>query len=276
MTSLVGTPAGRTRAARPRTAGRAALLRVLLPFSLLAVLALAWELAARTGAVAPNLLPAPSRILEQAFLHGDVLWSHTFPTLTATVVGFSSAVVVAFLLATALDFSGILRLSVLPLLVVSQTLPIVALAPLVVLWFGFGLLPKVLLVALVTFFPMTIAFLQGFASTDADATRLLRSLGAGRMREFVTLRLPSAVPSFFAGLRISITYAVVGAIFAEYAGATSGLGVFMQSSKSAFRTDLVLSAVLVCSVLTLLLYGLVLVIEHLSTPWLRVSRGAGR
>lgn len=238
------------------------------------LLLLAWHLVAVSGAVPATVLPTPGRILEQTWLHREALWGHAIPTLTATVLGFALSVVSAFVIATALDFSELLRRAVLPLLIVSQTLPMIALAPLVVLWFGFYLLPKVLLVAFLTFFPMAISLLRGYASADADMQALLRSMGAGRWSVFRHVRLPSGAPYFFSGLRVSITYAVVGAIFAEYAGAVAGLGVYMQSAKNVFRTDLVLAAVLVSSIVTLVLYAVATLIEHAVLPWQRVERGS--
>ena len=163
-----------------------------------------------------------------------------------------------------------------PVLVTTQTLPIVAIAPLMILWFGFGLTPKVLLVALVTFFPLTIAFAEGFAASDPEAEALLRSMGASRARIFRSVRFPTSMPFFFAGLRIAITYAVVAAIFAEYAGASEGLGIYMQNAKNSFRTDLVLAAVLVSALLTLSLFALTYALERIAIPWYRLSRQSGR
>src|SRR5699024_1768386 len=143
--------------------------------------------------------------------------------------------------------------------------------PLVVLWFGFGLLPKVLLVAFLTFFPMAIALLQGFDSADPQAQHMLRTMGASSFGVFRMIRLPASIPYFLAGLRVSITYAMVAAIFAEYAGAVAGLGVYMQSAKNVFRTDLVLAAVVVNSAVTLLLFALVALFERVAFPWLKTE-----
>ena len=235
-----------------------------------------WQFVSSAGLVPPDMLPAPTRIAEAGGGESAALVKHALPTLTATLLGFSLSVAVAFLSATLLDFSPLLRSAILPLLVVSQTLPLIALAPLVVLWFGFGLAPKVMLVAFVTFFPMVVGLLRGFGSADPDAESLLRSMGASRWRVFRMIRLPASVPSFFSALRISITYAVVGTIFAEYAGAVAGLGVYMQAMKNVFRTDLVLAAVAVSSVLTLALFALVVIIERLFAPWVRIELGVER
>ncbi|RUY93732.1 ABC transporter permease, partial [Mesorhizobium sp. M7A.F.Ca.CA.003.01.2.1] len=178
----------------------------------------------------------------------------------------------AFVLSMLVDFFQPLRRALFPVFIVSQTLPLVAVAPLVVLWFGFGLAPKIMLVALVTFFPMLVALVEGYEATEAEIGQMLRAMGAGRWRIFLLARLPSALPYFFAGLRISITYAVVGAIFAEYAGAAKGLGIYMLNAKNNFRPDLVLAAVGVSAALTLVLFGLTVLLQRLAMPWERADR----
>lgn len=258
----------------PITAAASRVVPAVLPPLIAAAALLAlWQAVSTLGIVPADMLPAPTRIIESGAEQRDALWRNTVPTLVATLVGFALSVSVAFLTASLLDFSGLLRRAILPLLIVSQTLPLIALAPLVVLWFGFGLLPKILLVAFVTFFPMVVGFMRGFASAEPEAEHLLRSMGASTLTVFRLIRLPASIPSFFSSLRISITYAVVGAIFAEYAGAVTGLGVYMQSAKHVFRTDLVLAAVLVSTLLTLTLYGTVVLIERVFVPWLRIEQG---
>lgn len=252
--------------------------RVWPPVIAVLAILVVWQVATDDHWVDANSLPSPTHILSQGWSNHGPLLSNTWPTLEATVAGFTASILVAFALSVALDFSHLLRRAIVPVLIISQTLPIVAIAPLVILWFGFGFTPKILLVALVTFFPMVIALLQGFASAELDAERLLASMGAGRRTIFVKLRLPAAMPSFFSGLRISVTYAVVGAIFAEYAGAISGLGVYMQEAKNSFQTPLVFAAVLVSALLTLILFTIVALIERLALPWLAIEHGerAGR
>lgn len=249
--------------------------RALPALSLALALLVAWQLYATLGPLDADVLPSPQRVIAQGFDHRGDLWANTLPTLRATLIGFTVSVTVGFILSVVIDFSPRLRRAVMPLLIVSQTLPIIAIAPLVVIWFGFGLTPKIMLVALVTFFPITVSLLEGYRATEGDAERLLRSMGAGRLRIFRSLRLPTALPYFFAGVRIAITYAVVGAIFAEYAGAVDGLGIYMQTAKNSFRTDLVLAAVGVAAALTLTLFALTYLVERLVAPWIAVSRGQG-
>jgi len=251
---------------------RAKLERGLPALISIALLFLAWEAYARLSGISPTALPAPSRVLAEAWQYRQALADNTLPTLMATLTGFALSLVAAFVLSVAVDFSEPLRRALFPIFIISQTLPLVAIAPLVVLWFGFGLVPKILLVALVTFFPMLVALTQGYASTEEEIEQLLASMGAPRWRRFLLARLPSALPYFFAGLRISITYAVVGAIFAEYAGAAKGLGIYILSAKNNFRPDLVLAGVMVSSVLTLLLFGLSLLAAYLVMPWSRATK----
>jgi ABC-type nitrate/sulfonate/bicarbonate transport system permease component len=246
------------------------------PLLALLLLLSIWQGVSTAGLVPADMLPSPTRIISAGSAERDALLRNTIPTIVATITGFALSMALAFLVATTLDFSGVLQKAVLPLLIISQTLPLIALAPLVVLWFGFGLLPKILLVAFVTFFPMVVGLMRGFESTDPEAEHLLRSMGATRLMVFRMVRLPASVPSFFSSLRISITYAVVGAIFAEYAGAVNGLGVYMQSAKHVFRTDLVLAAVLVSTLLTLALYGTVVLVERVFVQWLRIERSLGK
>jgi len=238
-------------------------------------LLVAWELHARFPGIKPTPLPAPSRVFEQALLNRDALLENTIPTIRATLLGFACSLSTAFVLSMLIDFYRPLRRALFPVFIVSQTLPLVAIAPLVVLWFGFGLAPKILLVALVTFFPMLVALVQGYEATEIEISQMLQSMGAGRWRIFLSARLPSALPYFFAGLKISITYAVVGAIFAEYAGAAKGLGIYMLSAKNNFRPDLVLAAVAVSALLTLILFGLTALIQRLAMPWERVGEDRG-
>jgi ABC-type nitrate/sulfonate/bicarbonate transport system permease component len=250
------------------------IVRHLPTLAVLALLIAAWQVYADVGNVGVDVLPSPWRVLVQGIDDRSDLWSNTIPTLRATLLGFACSVAVGFALSVAMDLWGAVRRALLPILIVTQTLPLIAIAPLVIIWFGFGLTPKILLIAFVTFFPITVSLVEGYAATERESETLLRSMGAGRWRIFRSLRLPTALPFFFAGLRIAITYAVVAAIFAEYAGASSGLGIYMQNAKNSFRTDLVLAAVVVSALLTMALFALTYVLERLLIPWARLARSA--
>jgi len=246
--------------------------RFLPPLLIVLLLLLIWQLYSSVGGTSDDVLPSPGRVASAAWSDRSSLWANTLPTLREVALGFALSLTFAFGLSIVLDASGIARRALTPVLVGSQTLPIIVLAPLVVIWFGFGLLPKILLVALVTFFPLVVGLVEGYATASREATTLMRTMGASWWTTWRLLRLPSALPSFFTGLRIAITYAIVAAIFAEYAGAELGLGVYMQTARNSFRTDLVLAAVLVCAALTMLLYAATFAVERLVMPWRRTGR----
>jgi ABC-type nitrate/sulfonate/bicarbonate transport system permease component len=250
--------------------GVRASLRWAWPAVTVVVLSIAvWQMYVEVSGIRPQVLPSPGRVLAQGWAQREAIAENAAATLQVTLVGFAVSLVLAWLLAIAVDFSPWLRRAFVPLFVVSQTLPIIAIAPLLIIWFGFGLLPKILVIALATFFPMAIGLIEGFAAADRDARALLASMGAGRWQQFRYVRLPSALPRFFTSLRIGITYAVVGAIFAEYAGATAGLGIYMSQQKNSFRTDLVLAAVAVTAVISVLLFVSTFVVERVVAPWAR-------
>lgn len=250
-----------------------AAVRWALPSAtIVVILVAAWEMYVRVSGIRPQILPAPSRIATQGWVHHEAIAENASATLQVTFIGFAVSLALAWTLAVAVDFSPWLRRAVMPLFVVSQTLPIIAIAPLLIIWFGFGLLPKILVIALATFFPMAIGLIEGFAAADRDARSLLVSMGAGRWKQFRYVRLPSAMPRFFTSLRIGITYAVVGAIFAEYAGASAGLGIYMSQQKNSFRTDLVLAAVVVTAVISVALFLLTYAVERVVAPWAHERR----
>lgn len=263
---------------RRAAAGAPGPVRRLLPAVVVAIALVAlWQIYVTISGIRPQVLPSPARVLDQGWLHRDDIAVHAWATLQVTLVGFAVSLIVAWALAVLVDFSSWLRRAFVPLFVVSQTLPIIAIAPLMIIWFGFGLLPKVLVIALATFFPMAIGLIEGFASADREAGALLRSMGASRWQEFRFVRLPSALPRFFTALRIGVTYAVVGAVFAEYVGASSGLGIYMSVQKNSFRTDLVLAAVLVTAAISVALYACTFAIERVVAPWAeRPRREDGR
>lgn len=247
-------------------------MRALPAVTAVVLLVVVWQVYTSVSGIRPQVLPSPTRVVSQGWSHRDALLTNASATLQVTLVGFAVSLAVAWILAVVVDFSPWLRRALVPLFVASQTLPIIAIAPLMIIWFGFGLLPKILVIALTTFFPMAIGLIEGFASTDRDAGSLLRSMGASRWAEFRYVRLPSALPRFFTALRIGITYAVVGAVFSEYVGASSGLGIYMAQQKNSFRTDLVLAAVLVTSLISIALFLLTFAVERLLTPWIRMER----
>jgi ABC-type nitrate/sulfonate/bicarbonate transport system permease component len=248
------------------------------PAFVLAIVLLAfWELYVRSGHISPAVLPTPTGIVLALINNWDVISVNTLQTLLETVLGMAAATVLGLLLAVMLDVSLWTRRAIYPLLVTSQTIPMIALAPLLLIWFGFDLGPKVIVVTLYCFFPIAVACADGLASADPELMKLLRSMRASRWQMLRLVRLPGAMPAFFSGLRIAATYSVTGAIFGEYVGAYQGLGIYMQTSANSHAIVLVFAAILVTAVLSLLLFGLVSLIERIALPWHHgtVARGAG-
>lgn len=213
------------------------------------------------------ILPAPSDIVA-AFRHNvELVHRHTWPTLQEAVLGFLLGITVALLLAVLIDLFSWLRRGLYPLLVGTQTVPIIAIAPLFIVWFGYGLLPKVLIVALVTFFPVAVSTADGLSSADRDMIRLLQSMGASRWDVFRMVRFPHALPYLFAGVKIAATYSVLGAVIAEWLGANVGLGVMLVRAQHSFATDQVFVAIAVITFWSIALFGLIQLVSRWLAPW---------
>lgn len=237
------------------------------PLLLVAVLLGAWEVLVRVLKVPTWLLPPPSQIATTFSTNLDVLGGHVAATLTVTALGFGLALLVGFGLAFAIDVSPLLRRALYPLLVASQTVPIVAIAPLLVIGLGFGVLPKVLVVALITFFPIVVSTVDGLRAADRDTIHLLQAMNATYGQTLRLVRLPAALPAVFSGVKIAVTYSVIGAVLAEWIGASAGLGVYISRSLRAFRTDQVFVAAFVTSLLTIGLFLLTLLLERVLITW---------
>ena len=227
----------------------------------------AWQLGVSLSGVPKSFLPSPWAVFTTLLAQRGLLWDNSLTTLSETALGVLLAVVAALVWALVLDRSELLRRALLPYLVASQTVPIIVLAPLMLLWFGYGLLPKVLLVALFAFFPIVLSTLSGLAQTPSERVDLMRSLAASPWQTFRFLRWPGALPSFFAGLRITLTYSVTGAIFAEYVGGFSGLGILLQTAANSRAMPLVFATVVVIALLSSLLVAGVRLLERLLMPW---------
>ncbi|HMA26394.1 MAG: ABC transporter permease [Solirubrobacterales bacterium] len=241
----------------------------------------AWELAARWDLISNALniqdflVPAPSDIAQSLWRDRSLLADDSWVTLREVLLGFLCALAAGLAFAVVLHLSETLRRAFYPLLVASQTIPPVAIAPILVVWFGFGLGPKILLIALVCFFPVTVNTLDGLRSVDPQLITMMRTLGAGRRQILGRVELPSALPFIFSGTKIAIAVAVIGAVFAEWAGASSGLGHQILIASSNLLTARMFAAITLLSVMAILLFALVSVIERRVVTWDRreVTRG---
>ncbi|GLY06629.1 ABC transporter permease [Actinoplanes sp. NBRC 101535] len=248
----------------------------LAPLAALAALTAVWQSVPAWTGLDVTVLPPPSQVISAGWADRTAIAEATGATLQITLLGLLLSVGLAVVLAGALSFLRPLRQTMLPLLIGAQSVPVIVLAPLFIIWFGFGPEPKILLVAVVSMLPLTLATLQGLLSADDEAATLLRSMGASGWQVFLRLRVFSALPFFFTGLRIVASFVVVSAIFSEYVGAKTGLGIYMQLQKNLFRTDLVFAAVLVTIVIGLALFATTYLLEALTMPWERRRKAARR
>ena len=233
----------------------------------------AWELAARWDLLADLLsiedflVPAPSEIAEALWVQRETLADNAWVTLQEIVLGFALALIAGVSLAIGIHLSETARRAIYPLLVASQTVPIVVIAPVLVVWFGFGIFPKLLIIALICFFPITVNTYDGLRSVDPDLLKMLRTLGAGRLQRLHRAELPWALPFAFSGAKIAIAVAVIGAVFAEWAGSNSGLGHLILVSSSELSTALTFAAIVVLSAIAIALFAAMALLERHVVNW---------
>lgn len=240
---------------------------VIPPVILVLFVLTAWQVVALRSGLSAFILPSPTQVLQAAWETRDLLGPAIGTTMIETIIGLIVAILLGIAIAAAMDLSSFLRRALYPILVASQTVQILAIAPLLIIWFGFGLLPKVIIVVLICFFPVAVSTADGLASADPDHVALLKAMGAKRTQIWRLVRLPSALPSFFSGLRIAVTYSVVGATIGEWVGGSEGLGLYMLRSKNALATDQVFVAIVITSAISIGLFALVYFLERALLPW---------
>jgi len=238
----------------------------MIAFAIVAALVGGWEIYADAGAVDDFILPAPSQIATALWDDRGLLWSNLLVTAQEVGLGILVALVLGFLLAVALHFSGALRRGVYPLLVASQAVPIVIIAPLLVVWFGFGIVPKLAIIALVCFFPVVVT-LDALRSVDPDQLKLMRTLDASRWQAFRWAEAPAALPAALSGAKIAVAVAVIGAVFAEYAGSSDGLGHLMLQAIPQLETARAYAAVVLLAAFAVLLFSALALAERRLVPW---------
>lgn len=235
----------------------------------IAVVLLLWLGVTEFEVMPSYMLPSPVDVCRALAVNFKTLLGHAGVTLSEAFAGLGLGIALAFVIATLMDRFSILYKAFYPLMVITQTIPTVAIAPLLVLWMGFGMAPKITLVVITTFFPITVSLLDGYRSADPDAVALLRSMGAGRVQIFRYIKFPSSIGHFFSGLRVSASYSVVGAVIAEWLGGLEGLGVYMTRVRKAYAFDEMFAVIIFIIVVSLLLMLLVSVIRKLVMPWER-------
>lgn len=235
--------------------------------SAIVLILIVWQIVSTTGLVDGFLLPSPVKVVQALISEFPILMEHSVISLSEAFLGLALGIVLGFVMAVVMDqFEGLYK-AFYPLIILTQTVPTVAIAPLLVLWFGYEMTPKVILIVITTFFPIAIGLLNGFKSADKDAMNLLRAMGAGRWQIFRYIKFPGALPDFFAGLRISASYAVVGAVISEWLGGFGGLGVYMTRVKKAFSFDKMFAVIFLISMISLLLMKGVDFLQKKCMPW---------
>jgi putative hydroxymethylpyrimidine transport system permease protein len=254
--------------------------RWLPPIAIVVLLLGLWQVAASLDVIAdalriePFLVPSPADIADSLWTDRDLLADNGWVTLQEILAGFALSVAAGALFAVVLHLSPTLRRAFYPLLVASQTVPIVVVAPILVVWLGFGIGPKLAIIALICFFPITVNTLDGLRSVDADLVKMMRTLDASRWQTFRRVEAPTALPYFFSGAKIAVAVAVIGAVFGEWAGSSSGLGHLIQQASAQLQTARTFAAVVVLSVLAILLFWLLAVLER-RVAWWGPSRTSG-
>lgn len=235
------------------------------------VLLLIWETISRFEVFPPFILPSPSSILVSLVTNFTSMQYDILITLYEAAVGFIIAIILSVAIAIAMDSIIGFKKTIYPVLIISQTVPIIIIAPLFIIWFGYGYAPKIIIVTLICFFPITISLLQGLIAVDKELVDLLRSMGSNKLQIYKFVKIPSAMPSFFSGLKIAATYSIMGATIGEWVGGKNGLGVYMIRAKQAFETDRVFAAIIIIVILSILLLKIIEFAEKKNMPWLKIS-----
>lgn len=236
------------------------------------VILIGWFLLCQSGAVPAYMLPSPVDVILALVKDLPIILTHARVTLLEAFYGLCIGIMLAFIAATLMDHFLVLNQALYPIMVITQTIPTIAIAPILVLWMGFGMAPKITLVVITTFFPIAVGLLDGYKSVDRDCIDLMRAMGANKIQIFFHVKFPSAMSQFFSGLKISASYAVVGAVISEWLGGFEGLGVYMTRVKKAYSFDKMFAVIIFIVIISLLLMLVVNILRSVCMPWERVER----
>ena len=237
------------------------------PVMILVGIVVTWELWVQVWNIPKWQLPSPSEIARELGVSRSLLLGHTLVTLEEIVLGFIAALAAGLLLATGIAYSRILERSVYPIVIASQTVPIIAIAPLLLIWVGYGIAPKVIVVALICFYPIAVNTVDGLKAVDPDMVNMIKTLGASRWQIFTKLQMPTAMPYMFSGIKVGISVSVIAAVIGEWVGASAGLGYLITYSQPLFLTARVFAAIVVLSAMGISLFVLASVVERMMLPW---------
>lgn len=239
----------------------------LIPIFVILAVLIIWQLVSMVGLIPGYMLPSPAKVVRAFITDFPLLMQHSRVTLLEAALGLVCGVALGFLSAALMDTFESVKKGLYPILVLTQTVPPVAIAPLLILWFSYGIAPKVVLVVLVSYFPIAVGLLEGFQSVDPDMIKLMRSMKANRWQIFWHVKFPNALGEFFSGLKIAVSYSVVGAVIAEWLGGFNGLGVYMTRVKKSYDYDKMFAVIFLVSAISLLLMAIVKAAQYKMMPW---------
>ena len=245
----------------------ATLAEWVIPGLIILGLVVLWEVCVRTMSNPAWQLPPPSSIILELVVSIDLLWEHTVVTVLEIAIGFAISLLVGLVLSAGIAYSSLLQRSIYPIVISSQTVPIIAIAPLLLIWVGYGLAPKVIIIAIICFYPIVVNTVDGLKAIDPDMVNMMRALGATKFEVFRKLQIPTALPFIFSGIKISISVSVIAAVIGEWVGASEGLGYLIIYSQPLFLTSRVFAAILILAVLGVSLFVIAVLLERLSMPW---------
>jgi len=240
---------------------------ILFPLCFLALLLGIWQYISNACIIAFWIVPSPLQVLRVFTQNPQLIWHHLKPTMLASISGLLLSVCLGSLTAIAMNSSRLIRQTLYPYLVISQTVPIIAIAPLLIIWFGYGISSKIFAVILMCYFPITLGLYDGFRSVNIEQIRLLTSMGASPYKIFILLKLPASLPNFFTGLKLAATYSVMGAVIGEWLGGSAGLGIYMTRATKSYQTAHVFAVVIVIIALSMALFGIVALLDRLLLKW---------
>lgn len=242
-------------------------MKKILDYYLIILIVLIWELFSYLKFLPEFLIPSPTNIIKVFILDFKLILSHTKVTLMEAFIGLCIGIILSFILSIIMDRFQFVYNSIMPLLVITQTIPTVAIAPLLIIWMGYGIMPKIFLVIITTFFPITISLLNGFKASDKEQLILLKAMGANKIDEYIHVKLPNSLPYFLSGLKVSISYSIIGALVAEWLGGFYGLGVYMTRVRKAYALDKMFAIIFFISFLSLISINIVKIIEKNLIKW---------
>ncbi len=243
------------------------LINRYISFITFLIILFVWSIICYFEFVPKFMLPSPLDVLSAFITDFNLILSHLIITLFEAFAGLSLSIIFSFFIAILMDKFNLFYRAIYPLLIISQTIPTIAIAPIIILWFGFGVLPKILLIFMTCFFPIVISILSGFRSVDPDLLKFMHSLGSSYIKTLLLVKIPLSLRSFFSGLKIASSYAIVGAVVSEWLGGERGIGVYMTRVKKAYSFDKMFASIIIISLLSLFLVFIIKKLEEKIIYW---------